>query len=262
MLIKITESCHMGCSHCLSNCVPSTNHMSIDTFVDALKFCIKYDCALFGNIISGGEPTDNPNFEKFIDIYYSLYNLNTVCLVTTNGHWLINNQEKVLDMLNKYPFLFFQVTYDERYYPIKLDVDNPLFKHERIGGISIVDHIYPQGRALINNIPSDNKIITVPKCTNLKLFIAQTESHSLSDVLYNLRLKLKYSKCTPAINYDGSIGLGESNLCPRCCNIYQDEQIILNSMINSKCNKCWEYLPQDKRAMIDNIINTGKIKYN
>ena len=32
MLIKITKSCHNGCIHCCNECVPSDEHMSLETF--------------------------------------------------------------------------------------------------------------------------------------------------------------------------------------------------------------------------------------
>ena len=81
MLIKITECCSNGCKHCMNNNIKCEKHMSIDTFVDTLKFCKKYDDNIFGNMICGGEPYEHPDFEKFIDIYYQMYNPN-FCLLS------------------------------------------------------------------------------------------------------------------------------------------------------------------------------------
>ena len=90
-------------------------------------------------------------FEDFIDVYYSLYSLNVPCVVITNGHWIIDNQEKVLQMLDKYPGLFFQVTYDSRYYPKKLDLTKRILRQEHIVVVTSVDNIIPIGRAKDSN---------------------------------------------------------------------------------------------------------------
>lgn len=254
MLIKITESCHAGCIHCLSDCKPCDNHMGIDTFVDALKFCIKYDNNPLGNIIAGGEPTENPMFKEFIEIYYSIYDDNNICVVATNGHWILENQETVLDMLKRHSHLFFQVTYDPRYYPKKLDTTKRILREERIGGVCQVDYIYPLGRAVENNIPKSDKI-TVPKCLNVKLVAAQMQDKGLKDIIHYLRTELIHAQCSPSINYDGSIAFGESNLCPRLCNIYDDEQTIINAIINNKCEKCSEYLDKDKMEFYKKVID-------
>lgn len=40
MIISITESCHMGCSHCMDDAKPCEKHMSMRTFQDAISFLI------------------------------------------------------------------------------------------------------------------------------------------------------------------------------------------------------------------------------
>ena len=42
MVIKITEKCSMGCSHCMNNALPTGKHMSFDTFKDVIKFQKQY----------------------------------------------------------------------------------------------------------------------------------------------------------------------------------------------------------------------------
>ena len=38
MLINLTYACKMGCNHCLSDCVPDGENMSIRTLRDVLNF--------------------------------------------------------------------------------------------------------------------------------------------------------------------------------------------------------------------------------
>lgn len=38
MLINLTYACKMGCNHCLSDCKPDGENMSISTLKDVLNF--------------------------------------------------------------------------------------------------------------------------------------------------------------------------------------------------------------------------------
>lgn len=42
MLINLTYACKMGCNHCLSDCGPDGENMSIRTLRDVLNFLTKY----------------------------------------------------------------------------------------------------------------------------------------------------------------------------------------------------------------------------
>ena len=61
MLIMITNRCTMGCSHCMSKCVPEGDDMSFSMFEEALDFSLTR-MPMMPVMISGGEPTENPSF--------------------------------------------------------------------------------------------------------------------------------------------------------------------------------------------------------
>ena len=63
MLIKITDRCSMGCSHCFSDCTPDLCDMEWNTFVDTMSFYDRY-CKKISKpiLISGGEPTESNIF--------------------------------------------------------------------------------------------------------------------------------------------------------------------------------------------------------
>lgn len=42
MIIDLTYSCKMGCSHCMSDCKPEGKNMSIQVLKDSLDFLKKY----------------------------------------------------------------------------------------------------------------------------------------------------------------------------------------------------------------------------
>lgn len=60
MLLKITRKCLMGCNHCIENATPDGEHMTIEVFENTLEFLKRINP--FSILITGGEPTDSPNF--------------------------------------------------------------------------------------------------------------------------------------------------------------------------------------------------------
>ena len=253
MLIKITKSCHNGCIHCCNDSKPSDEHMTIDTFIKALEFAEKYDSYnILGNELAGGEPTEHPQFFEFIDVYYTILGIKKPLTIATNGHFLLENPDKIHEYLDKYPFLNFQVTYDNRYYPKKLDITKRALRHKRIGIVTEVTHITPQGRAATNNLPIDNKVMG-PSCTNLRLVSLQSPYRSLGKIIQILRQNNKY--CTPSIQFDGGIAFGEYDCCPKLCTIYDTEEYILNKLDTLECDRC----PIASKIMMEKSI-AGNLK--
>ena len=257
MLIKITKSCHNGCIHCCNDSKPSDQHMTLDTFKQALKFSNEYDkFNLNGNEIAGGEPTEHPQFFEFIDTYYEFYNLDKPLTVASNGHFILEHSDEIHSYLDKYPSLIFQITYDNRYYPKKLDITKRALRHKRIMIVTEIGKLYPQGRAITNNLKvSDN--IMCPPCLNLKLAYEQISKKSLSDILVNMRLLHKF--CTPSIQYDGSIAFGEYDCCPSYCTIYDSEETILKHIVSFDCNNCSEAMDIFEEKMKNGTLKIRRV---
>ena len=242
MLIKITDKCSMGCTHCLSDCKPDGKHMSFETFKKVITF--HFDRA--GNspiLISGGEPTEHPEFEKFIG-YLLTYKLLSEAskltklppiTVTTNGRWLVSNMNFVKYLENASHTcneIMFQVVIDDRYYPTHVD-EEVLSSSKMIVVCHEVPAIYPQGRALQNNIPTNRKS---SNCFNVRAITKQLKPSALREIveMQNLRGHM----CTPHIDIDGNIKLGESRLCPVCSNIHKTDEEIINDIMNFQCHQC------------------------
>ena len=66
MLINLTYACKMGCNHCLSDCKPDGENMSISTLKDVLNFLTKYSIPTW--CFSGGEIFEHPNILAMLDI--------------------------------------------------------------------------------------------------------------------------------------------------------------------------------------------------
>lgn len=233
MLIKITDKCSMGCNHCLSDCTPNLCDMEWNTFIDTIDFYNKYCKSISKPIlISGGEPTESSIFMNVISYLIGKYDDISIT-VTTNGLWLTNNESFIKDVQKFLPNCTFQIVVDDRYYPIHVDENSSIFKYSNVVLCRDVMNIYPQGRALKNNLPFQAK---ASKCFNIRAITKQIIEPSLLDIFSVMLTKAKF--CTPHIDINGDIKLGESRLCPVCSNIYKTEREIINDIINFQCHQC------------------------
>lgn len=234
MLIKITDKCSMGCSHCLSDCTPDLCDMEWNTFVDAMNFYDKYCKNIMKPIlISGGEPTESSIFLNVIQYLIDNYSGLIPITITTNGIWLTKNEWLVKELEKSLPNCSFQVVVDDRYYPVHVDEDSPIFKYKNVILCNEVAVLYPQGRALDNNLSCQAK---ASKCFNIRAITKQMIGKSLTDIFSMMIMNAKF--CTPHIDINGNIKLGESRLCPVCSNIYKTEEEIINDIINFQCHQC------------------------
>ena len=239
MLLKITDKCMMNCTHCLDDARPDNhNFMDYDTFIKAIDFFNKYGGQTL--IISGGEPTEHPYFWMFLeyalDFVKSFMGIdNGSIVVTTNGMNLTNDivYSKIKEYEVKYNHkLLIQVTHVDKYYPIKIDLQHKIFSLDSVYLCREIESMYPQGRAVTNNIPIDPH-----KCNKCFNYRSVTRAYKdLKRSAFELSLRGKF--CTPSISPNGEIKMGESRLCPVASNIYKTESEIVEDICNFKCNNC------------------------
>ncbi len=231
MMIKITEKCSMGCTHCMNRATPNGNHMDFDTFMKAIAFQKEYGGSFC--LITGGEPTEHPAFEHFLGYAVSAL---PKCFITvaTNGLWMTQN-ERFIKLVHEThgDRVLFQVTSDPRYYPTPVDLNHPVFKYDNVVTCDIVPQIYPQGRALDNNLPWTAKAC---KCFNVRAIPRQIVVKDLGMIIAMLAVKGKF--CTPHISIDGHIKVGESDLCPNCSHIDKPANEIVLDILQFKCGQC------------------------
>lgn len=249
MMIKITEQCGMGCTHCMNNASPNGRHMSLSVMDDVIKFFNTYGGILA--ILSGGEPSEHPMFEEIICKFMDGIRKDAAVALATNGLWMQDNSKLVEKFENKYgKRLMIQVTSDSRFYPVSIDRNNPVYKHKNVVVVNKVLHIYPQGRAIANQLPHEMPKAT--KCTNIRLITHQVAVKKLVFII--AMMSTKGFQCTPHITIDGDIKLGESDLCPVCSNIYKSEEEIILDILGFKCYQCgkhlYENLPEQARVIL------------
>lgn len=231
MMIKITEKCSMGCIHCMNNATPNGKHMDFDTFQRVINFQKMYGGPFC--IITGGEPTEHPEFMAFLN-YAANKLYGCYITVTTNGVWMQSNEDKIKYLCDHYGNqIMFQVTSDKRFYPTQIDLSLPVFKYGNVVVCEHVEHIYPQGRAVDNNLEWESKCC---KCFNVRAITHQVVFKDLSTIIGMLAVKAKF--CTPHISIDGHIKLGESDLCPNCSHIDKENHEIMDDILNFRCNGC------------------------
>lgn len=250
MKIDLTYKCSMGCNHCMSDCKPDGESMSIETLNKVMDFIInnKIVDLQFNNIvISGGEIFEHPQIKEVLDIIFTrLADKRCIISIITNGRILSESNELLnylKDRLNSKEWknrIFIQISDDDRFYPIKL-TDKQKYRLKKLGaalsGLENYDGnhacLYPQGRAL-DNYDESWFFTKAPKCTNTRWMAKRYNPSSFTEILQTLAINQKY--CNPSISPKGEIKLGESALCPPVCSI--DDNNILDKIKNFKCNKC------------------------
>lgn len=258
MLVEVTYACKMGCTHCLSDCKPDGEHMTLEVFEDVLKFMIKNQIPTWS--FSGGEMFEHPDILKMLSLiesYWKTLPIKYPITFATNGRELVRNK-KIYHAVSKFlkhcgkRYVMIQVTDDPRFYPDPL-TDNEKYWLSKLG--VIIDTVpsdqnnkshclYPQGRALKNY--SDEYWNTIaPKCINCILITKQKPEATLKDLVNILLSNGKV--CTPVIAPDGSIKIGESALCLKIASIYDSVPEIMEKIRNAKCRACkipWEKLKE------------------
>lgn len=244
MLLKITESCSMGCTHCVSDCKPDDKkHMTQDTFKQALKF-IKYYSPYFSTlVVSGGEPFEHPELDNFLGQIAQM-NMNVVhsIIVNTNGLWICQHFDEFKRLYEKYSYqickniIMWQITTDKRYYPISIEDKYPeaVKEIESLSQCYIernIQYIYPQGRADENNLEWTSN---APKCFNVRSIASSVET--FEQVIAHLTMH--NIMCCPTIEYNGDLKVGESQLCPMVSNIWKSDKEIMEDIRSFKCLSC------------------------
>ena len=214
----------MGCSHCMVEATPDGEHMSEQTFADALSFSTNYDPYLL--FISGGEPTDHPQFIDFLKLAKKYKDTDRVAmvLVASNGMFLEDESYTKEILSVGVPF---QISNDPRFYPHKIKiVEHKLLTYEN--NLRLVS---PIGRAITNKLDIQRQS---PLCFNLRSLCRNYGSFNFS--IKHLRSIMKM--CIPSINIDGSVVAGEAPSCYKFGTVNSTEEELTSSLNKMKCGRC------------------------
>lgn len=93
MLIQISNRCDMGCAHCLHDSRKDGGLMSLETFYKAVLWGYSQGCRFV--LISGGEPTENPEMENMLQQFDRFgWNKGMRFAIVSNGTWIEDDEKR------------------------------------------------------------------------------------------------------------------------------------------------------------------------
>lgn len=224
MLIKLTNRCFEGCSHCMEDSNPDGCHMSWDVVKDVASFASAIESRVL--VISGGEFTTDPEF--YDKIKYLIVNCTSTIGINlqSNGWWIENNdiRKQLFKLLNQDKITGIQISTNKHYYPnyefIEGHKEDFTSFHRKVFYASnwqgSMTNITRLGRA--SNLP-DSAIKGYPGCSPF-LQRSQMIERTLFKPINEIRLKeiiqsIEYSGilCKPMIDEFGVIHIGETQFC-------------------------------------------------
>jgi len=238
MIFQLTQYCDMECPHCMGSYNEDGEHATMDTVSQICKFTQLYRPTSL--LISGGEPTDHPNFLELFE--YILYNTDAMIILTSNGKFLYNKtiKDKLIELNNKFLFSI-QISAIKGLYK-RVKSTNTLFtsikRKLKLGYISnelaVVDQL---GRAKGKDWSKYSTYVRqVPNCFNLLSCGYSNDCTTFKDVITAIHTK---NNCKPFITEKGNIHISESPVCRHIGTIWDDDKTLYNNLYNTEpCGNC------------------------
>ena len=239
MLIKTTNMCGMGCSHCFEDSTPAGTHMTEETFQRTLAFTRRIESPAWKMgipplvLLSGGECTEHPDILKFIELVYAE---KMQPILISNGLWLNNPELRASILRPEWSSLLIQVTYDERYYPTK----PPRVSDPRIAYVDSLTLLLPLGR--LARKKGDRALPTKksPSSFNLRSLTRSLGSFQQAVCMIRARAAMGSSgHCIPSVSNDGDVMAGETRNCWKLGTVDSTEQELTQAVLDmGECNRC------------------------
>lgn len=245
MLIQITNKCHENCPHCMECSSPDGQHMDFSTFKQAIEFGLFLKNAVYG--ISGGEPTEHPQFLEFcqyLDKIITLHKALARFSVMSNGSWFADaDKVEIVKQLSKLPnYVGMQVYTNPKWYR---HADFILQHKDEISAI-------PGVIVTTSDIMSMQDLGRAKDCPEAMAEVKASPYHmgclnghvmfrQLSDSAKMYGLIQTGTMCKPMVDFKGDVHLSESWLCPSFGNVNTDYMLtIYNNLKKSQpCYKCY-----------------------
>lgn len=241
MLIKVTNQCDMGCSHCMEESTPkSGQHMSEETFQKALGLSFKLEAKAWTAglprmiLLSGGECTEHPQIVSFIETVYSC---NFRPVLITNGAWLDNKELRESILRPEWRDLMVQVTNDPRFYPRNV----PHSDDPRVLRVPSLSLLIPLGRAARKSRVFEQGVATRIAPSSFNFRSLTRHYGDVRDAIFYMRARAAAGlsgHCTPSITHEGDVVAGETRLCFKIGTVDSSSQELTEATIRMKCNAC------------------------
>jgi len=241
MLIMITNSCHMGCKHCMQDAKPGGTMMTQNTFEQVLSLVREAQPLVVG--VTGGEPTEHPLWASMTRALLQVQGVKIVNIIT-NGAWIEDKEQrlKMAGLIREAKGrVKVQVYSNPKYYPDHEWTVEHGAQYRSIGCLPDFDSpLYMQdlGRARENCKEETDASTFMPSCINSHLIAVQ--ARSLSHFLSMAAQAGKF--CRPLIDPDGGIHMSESWLCPTVARVGDGASEAFRKMQASRpCKGCKLY---------------------
>ena len=242
MLIQITNRCRMDCPHCMDASTPDGGLMLERTFRRAVRFALDNGCAQV--VVSGGEPTEHPDFAAFCKIASQSGLPFTVC---TNGMWLGDEKrewmfEKVAKLRG---FLGAQVYTNPKWYQLH---DETVAKYSAQAGrwrslgilLDTSDIICMSDVGRAKGCDAAVREARASKYHNMCLsaHLAAVQSDSLRQFFFLMSAQGRF--CTPLVDWRGCVRMGESCLCQTVADLEAaaDDAVFAKMKASRPCGGC------------------------
>lgn len=247
MLVKLTDHCLMGCSHCMEDSTGRGEHMSLDTFQQVIRFTLDIESAAQAlgyraMLLSGGECTDNPNFLEMLSMVEAA---GLAPVIITHGLWI--NGPLHRHILRPGRKVFVQVTNDDRLYPRR----PPVIDDPRVAYVSQVTQITRLGRAAGKTFPIPDQ--RTPGSFN---FRSMTRSLGIKPAIAQLRMRALAGKgghCSPSVTREGYFMAGETRNCHKLGTVWDAPEVLEQAVLRmGSCNRCGlesNLQPEHRRAI-------------
>lgn len=240
MLIQITNMCHEGCRHCLQASTPNGEHMTFDTFKNAVKFGAFLKIQTF--VISGGEPTEHPQLLEFcqwLDKY--LGKTNTAFTITSNGTWYPDKKDQIAKLASLRHYAGMQIYTNKQWYKDYDFIMSQRSDFEQMGKMFFdTEPIFMQDLGRARSDEEAQKCVSenpyFMSCLNGHLLARQSPfPKDFGKFAFS-----SMHSCKPCVDYQGNVHLSESRLCPSFGNVNTDMMLaIFQAMKQSKpCLQC------------------------
>lgn len=229
-MILVTDKCNLACKHCMHSCSPKNSRvMGIETYVKALKMASDLGASVVN--IAGGEPTtvSSGMLQNYLSIPLSR---GFVTTLETNGQFLEDEEKTglLIRMAQLYGGNFFiQISAFKEYYINRERVLSLLgsgkgkeLKDVMGGRLAVVDEgnskilLSAVGRSaegeMRDRAVEDNRF---PSCINPALLARQFDFGGRPCAVLESYGRL----CSPMVDPDGGVHMGESLFCGTVCTV-------------------------------------------
>jgi hypothetical protein len=232
VLIKVTNRCSMGCSHCLEDSTPNSAHMPWEGFLEALDFTQRIEGFAWEQgcpsiiLLSGGECTEHPDIVRMVE---EVISRGWAPMLLTNGLWLEN--EELREAL-----LRPEVTNDPRFYPKA----PPKVDDHHVVYVDSLTVLIPLGRGRRESEHRKG----VPLRKGPSSFNLRSLTRGLGDVVLAVAaLRARAGTglaghCIPSISVNGDVMAGESNNCFKVGTVHSSIGMLAEAISNMQCNRC------------------------